>query len=84
MNLIEAISLLMATEGRPSENQAEYITVVEHPQYTDNLFGERREIAGKRLMVMERNDQGCCLCLNTKDSGEQHLVDVDVRDIVSG
>lgn len=57
------------------------ILVVEKPAFTRNLFGPVEEIAGKKLELLERNDNGDCLCLFTGSKGI-HIVDVDNRDVV--
>lgn len=56
------------------------VQVVENPKHTTNLFGPLSEIAGKRLRVLERNDQGDCLCLFEGSLGT-NIVDVDHRDV---
>lgn len=57
-----------------------FIQVVQDPKYTRNLFGPVSEIAGKRLRLLERNQQGDCLCLFDGRAGT-NIVDVDNRDI---
>ena len=47
---------------------------------TRNIFGPPEEIAGKTLRLIERNDQGDCLCVFDGKSGT-HIVDIDHRDI---
>lgn len=62
----------------PSSKQT--VKVVDNPQYTRNLFGSISEIAGKTLELVERNQEGDCMCLFDGVQG-RNLVDVDHRDI---
>lgn len=55
------------------------IRVVDEPQHTRNLFGPLSAIAGREIDVLERNDQGDCLCLVDR----RYIVDVDHRDVNS-
>jgi hypothetical protein len=48
--------------------------------HTRNLFGPPEEIAGKTLRLIERNDQGDCLCVFDGKAGT-NIVDIDHRDI---
>ena len=59
----------------------EYVRVVADPKHTRNLFGPLSEIAGKRLRVLDRNQEGDCLCLFEGSKG-QNIVDVDHEDIL--
>ncbi len=49
-------------------------------EFTKYYFGPLKEIEGQRLRVLERNQDGDCLCL-IDDAKGQRLVDVDHRDI---
>ncbi len=57
------------------------IKIVDNPQHTWNLFGPLSEIAGKELEVIERNQDGDCMCIFVGSKG-QNMIDVDHRDIV--
>lgn len=46
-------------------------------RYSKYFWGKLEEIAGKEIWLMERNQEGNCLCL-VENKG---LVDVDCRDI---
>jgi len=50
------------------------------PTHTSYLFGSIKEIAGKKLHIIEQNKRGDCLCLNVE---RNNLVDVDFKDIES-
>jgi hypothetical protein len=56
--------------------------VVEQPTATRNLFGPLEEIAGRPLFVLDRNEEGDCLCLFTGSQG-QNLVSVQACDVAS-
>lgn len=56
-----------------------YITLVDNPQYTKNLFGTLEDIKGKPLKVIDENHHGDCMCLYEGEGA--YLVDVDHRDI---
>lgn len=50
------------------------------PEFTDYLFGDVSEIGGKALKVLEKNEDGDCLCI---DHVGKNLVCVDKKDIVN-
>ena len=52
------------------------IKVAKSPQHTDYYWGDKSEIAGKYLNVLEVAKDGACLCVNDKG-----LVDVHKEDI---
>lgn len=77
--LLEAVMLAaMFGGGQPPKKPT--VRVVENPQHTRNLFGPLSEIAGKELDLLERNQDGDCLCVFTGRLG-QNIVDVDHRDV---
>ena len=53
------------------------IKVKDSPQFTDYFWGDISDIIRKHLTLIERNQQGDCLCF-LEGKG---LVDVDHRDI---
>ncbi len=77
-DLLEAVMMAAMFGGKPPTKPK--VRVVENPQHTKNLFGPISEIAGKELELMERNDQGDCMCIFTGRLGT-NLVDVDHRDV---
>lgn len=77
-DLLEAL-MLAAMFGGKSPTKPK-VLVVENPQYTRNMFGPIEEISGKELELLERNNQGDCLCI-FKGSKGTNIVDVDHRDI---
>lgn len=70
-------SVLAAALHGPARTKGK-IRLVESPQHTKNHFAPISSLAGKDLEVMERNDQGDCMCI---EPGGKYLIDVDHRDI---
>jgi len=65
-----------------AKSRPEYIQLKPAMWYTRNLFGRLSDIEGKRVKVMERNQDGDCICIIENEQGvAQYLVDVDHRDI---
>lgn len=50
------------------------------PTSTRNLFGSVNDIADRAMLVLDRNEDGDCLCLEPRG---KYLVDVDHVDIES-
>jgi len=71
---------LLAAAGSGAPRVKGRVRVVDSPMHTNNLFGPLSEIAGKDLELLERNEQGDCLCLFTGRMGT-NICDVDHRDI---
>lgn len=57
------------------KGQAKVKTQTKH---TENLFGDISVIQGQTLKVIDRNNQGDCMCLLPS---QDKLIDVDHRDI---
>jgi hypothetical protein len=55
------------------------VKVTTDPKYTQYFWGDISEIAGKYVWLLERNQEGDCLCF----VDGKGLVDIDHRDIVS-
>ena len=53
------------------------IKIVQNPKFTTYFWGEISDIAGKELYLLEKNENGDCLCWLE----EKGIVDVDCRDI---
>lgn len=68
------LQMLAALNPHPDK----YITVVQEPKHSRYFFGDIKDLAGKRLKVVDRATDGCgdCLCL-----AEKGLVDIHVEDI---
>ena len=66
-----------------SQKPGETVKVVAEPKHTLNAFGHISDVAGKSLVLVERNPGGDCLCLLKGPAGPRGLVDVDYRDIES-
>jgi hypothetical protein len=77
-DLLEAVMMAAMFGGKPPTKPR--VRVVENPQHTRNLFGPVSEIAGKELRLLDRNDQGDCLCIFQGSKGT-NIVDVDHRDV---
>ena len=45
--------------------------------HTVNHFGELSDVAGRTLFILDKNEQGDCLCI----VDNEYLVDVDHRDV---
>ena len=76
-DLFDAMAALMATCREPVGRWVKTNPTLLH---TKNLFGPPEEIAGKILRLIERNDEGDCLCIFNGKAGT-NIVDVDHRDI---
>ena len=77
MRLLGAMAALMDACREPVGKWVKTNPTLLH---TRNLFGPPEEIAGKTLRLIERNDQGDCLCVFDGKAGT-NIVDVDHRDI---
>ena len=54
------------------------VLVKESTEFSQNFFGDIKEIAGKTLRVLEKNEEGDCLCIGPDG---KYLVDIDNKDV---
>lgn len=69
----------LANAFLPQEGRT--IRVVKSPHFTKEVMAKNSVIAGKELKLIERNEQGDCLCIGKYEEGGEFMVDVDYRDV---